>query len=132
MKTFFALILAGALALITLPVQAQQDETPGEKASDATSKTVEKTKETGHAVAKTTKKEAKKVKDAVTPASKATAMTKDKAQELVRQKYPGSKILMSEQSTVKEKQVWVVTFQRTGSNLSEKVMVDEAGKVSRM
>jgi iron uptake system EfeUOB component EfeO/EfeM len=70
MKTFFAIVLAGAISIFALPLQAQtekKDESVGEKASDAANTAVEKTKEAGRAVAKTTKKAANAVVDAVTP-----------------------------------------------------------------
>ena len=59
MKTFLAIILAGAISIVALPLQAQtekKDESVGEKASDA-----------AHAVAKTAKEAAEAVVDAVTP-----------------------------------------------------------------
>jgi iron uptake system EfeUOB component EfeO/EfeM len=70
MKTFLAIVLAGAISMIALPLQAQtekKDESVGEKASDAANTAVEKTKEAGRAVAKTTKNAANAVVDAVTP-----------------------------------------------------------------
>jgi len=59
MKTFLAIILAGAISIVALPLQAQtekKDESVGEKASDA-----------AHAVVKTAKEAADAVVDAVTP-----------------------------------------------------------------
>jgi iron uptake system EfeUOB component EfeO/EfeM len=75
MKTFLAIILAAAISIFALPLQAQtekKDESVSEKASDAADTAVEKTKEAGSAVAKTTKKAAEAVVDAVTPDADAT------------------------------------------------------------
>jgi len=141
MKTLFAIILAGALSLIALPIQAQTEETTTEKASDtATTEKAEKTEKTektdkaADTKAKTKKKEkaAKPAKEATTTSAASSTTDEQKARNLVMAKYPGAKVIMATQETVKGNQVWVITFQRTGSNLSEKVMVDAAGKVSRM
>jgi iron uptake system EfeUOB component EfeO/EfeM len=69
MKTFIAIMLAGAMSIISLQAETEKkdDESLGQKASDAASTAVEKTKEAGHAVAKTTKQAAEAVVDAVTP-----------------------------------------------------------------
>ncbi len=61
------------------------------------------------------------------------AITQDKAQALAVQKYPGAKVINCKMDTVKGTSVWVVTFNRTGANLSEKVSVDaQTGKVTKM
>lgn len=66
-------------------------------------------------------------------AAPATAITQEKAQALAMQKYPGAHVLSTKMDTMKGNSVWVVTFTRTGGNLSEKVAVDaQTGKVSKM
>src|SRR5207249_6021174 len=65
MKTFITMLVAAAVSLAV--VRAADQESVGEKASDALETTKEKTKEAGRAVVHTTKKAANAVADALTP-----------------------------------------------------------------
>ncbi len=66
-------------------------------------------------------------------AAAATTITKEAAQKLVQQKYPGAQLISCEMGTVKDNSVWIVQFRRTGGNVAEKVMVDpQTGKISRL
>ena len=65
MKTFITMLVAAAVSLAV--VRAADQESVGEKTSDALETTKEKTKEAGRAVVHTTKKAANAVADALTP-----------------------------------------------------------------
>lgn len=71
--------------------------------------------------------------EATNEAAAETKVTKEAAQKLVLQKYPGAQVINCESDTVKGNAVWVVRFSRTGGNVKEKVMVDaQTGKISRL
>lgn len=59
-------------------------------------------------------------------------MTKQQAEHRVRTKYPAAKVSSSEQKTVNGKSVWIVRFTETGGNISQQMMVDENGKLTRL
>ncbi len=66
-------------------------------------------------------------------AAPAAAITKDRAEHLVMQKYPGAKVINTEMGTVKDASGWIVRFTRTGGNVADKVMVDaQTGKLTRL
>src|ERR1043166_6302448 len=68
MKTFLAIILAGAISMIALPLPTQTEK----KDESVVDTAAEKTKEAAHTVAKKTKQAAEAVVDAVTPDADAT------------------------------------------------------------
>lgn len=70
-------------------------------------------------------------KKADTAPATAAAITQEKAQQLALQRYPGAHVLSTKMDSAKGK--WVVTYTRTGGNLTEKLAVDaQTGKVTRM
>lgn len=59
-------------------------------------------------------------------------ITKNQAQHLVLNKYPGAKIISCDEATANGHLMWKVRFTVTGSNLAERVDVDEdTGKITR-
>lgn len=67
--------------------------------------------------------------------SSATAeskMTKQQAEKAVLKKYTNAKVIRSDMKTVNGKSGWVVKFTRTGGNVAEQVMVDDAGKLTHL
>ena len=60
-------------------------------------------------------------------------ITKNQAQHLVLNKYPGAKIISCNEATANSgHSMWKVRFTVTGSNLAQNVSVDEeTGKISR-
>ena len=67
------------------------------------------------------------------PAAAGKKITQNEAQHLVLKKYPGARVVSSEEKTMNGNAVWVVTFMQTGANTAQKVSVDEStGKLTRM
>jgi hypothetical protein len=71
--------------------------------------------------------------DAAPAAAAGKKITQNEAQHLVLKKYPGARVVSSEEKTMNGNAVWVVTFMQTGANTAQKVSVDEStGKLTRM